>query len=231
MERFFGKSVSKLLNCFKKRPLVEKVPPVFLHVEQNGTSKRMTSSEFEKISGAKLSLHACCDDVLTLEKLLKKTKKLYRKSQLSRQQVWFGSYFKQELTTPFIADVVIRYIDETFGWGVFANRDFQKMEFIAEYAGVIRKSKRSDKENAYCFEYVPASNIKTSFTIDAREQGGISRYINHSQDPNLLSALATLDGFTRVILITSKPLQKGEQLCYDYGPDYWSKRPKPLELP
>ncbi len=164
------------------------------------------------------------------EKLRKKIEKLHRKGGLSRQQLWFGSYFKKEIEEGFLSDVVIRYIDPVFGYGVFANRDFKKMEFIAVYSGVVRKYARRDRENPYCFEYTLANGLKTPYTIDAQDVGGIGRYVNHSDHPNLLSALATIDFINYVILITSCPIPKGTQLCYDYGPDYWGKREKPQPL-
>ena len=130
----------------------------------------------------------------------------------------------------FIPDVIIRYINPVLGWGVFAARDFRKMEFIAEYSGLVRKSRKSDKTNAYCFEYTLANGVKTPYTIDAQDKGGIGRMINHSVHANLQSSLATIDFLNHVVLITSRPIKKGEQLCYDYGPDYWSHREKSVDI-
>jgi len=200
-------------------------PQIILKVERGGGIELFPVSAFEKMFGISFSQRLECAPRL-LEKIIKKTKKLYQKGELSRQQIWFGAYFHKELTESFIPDVVIRYIDPILGWGVFANRAFKKMEFIAEYSGIVRKRKRGDRKNAYCFEYVPVPGL----LIDAQEKGGIARYINHSAAPNLLSALATVDFMSRVILIADRPIQKGEQLSYDYGPDYWSCRRSPHRL-
>lgn len=198
--------------------------------EKEGKETSLSIEEFEKRMGIAFiqRLEFASDSILS--KIRRKTEKLYRKGELSRQQLWFGSFYKSEIESPSIPDVIVRYIDPQIGWGVFANRDFKKMEFIAAYTGVLRKSKWSDRRNAYCFEYTLASGVKTRYTIDAQDKGGIARFFNHSKSPNLLSSIATIDFVNYVILIASKPILKGAQLCYDYGPDYWRKREAPSEL-
>ena len=198
-----------------------------LCVEKEGVLQFLPIEEFEKLMGAKFSMHLEANPSL-IRKIQKKTEKLYRNGELSRQQLWFGSYFKKEILLPSIHDVIIRYIDPVLGWGVFANRAFKKMEFVAEYTGLLRRNQWRDRKNAYCFEYTLASGVKTPYTIDAQDQGGISRYLNHSQTPNLLSALATHNFMSHVIFITSEPIPKGSQLYYDYGEDYWSRREAPV---
>ncbi len=195
-----------------------------LKVEKEGISQILTLEDWEKLTQTTFIHHLEFDPPSLYEKLRKKTEKLYKKGELTRQQLWFGNFFKTEIESPFIPDVILRYIDPVLGWGVFANRNFRKMEFIAEYSGVLRKSKRKDKTNAYCFDYTMTNGESTPYTIDAQDRGGISRFINHSQTPNLQSSLATIDFFSHVILITSRPIKRGEQLLYDYGPDYWSRR-------
>jgi hypothetical protein len=201
-----------------------------LLIEKEGKQDLITLEEWELCSQTSFSTVLEFESSSIREKIIKKTEKLYKKGELSRQQLWFGSYFKTEMNSQFLPDVIIRYIDPIFGWGVFANRDFRKMEFIAEYSGLIRKARRSDRTNAYCFEYTLANGVKTPYTIDAQDRGGIGSLINHSTSPNLQSSLATVGFISHVILITNLPIKKGEQLSYDYGPDYWSKREAPKFL-
>lgn len=186
--------------------------------------------KWSKITDAKFSNKLEFETAKLKEKICKKIEKLYKKGELTRQQIWFGSYFRSEIESLFIPDIEIRYINHIFGYGVFAARNFKKMEFIAQYSGLVRKARRSDKTNAYCFEYILANGVKTPFTIDAQDQGGIGRLINHSETPNLHSSLATINFINHVVLITSRPIKKGEQLCYDYGDDYWFYRERPLSL-
>jgi len=104
------------------------------------------------------------------------------------------------------------------------------MDYIAEYAGLVRRKKRADSSNSYCFEMTILSGERTPYTIDACNQGGIARFINHSDTPNLTSALATVRDMSHVILYVTKFISKGDQLCYDYGADYWKKRNRPRAL-
>lgn len=187
----------------------------------------LTLAEFEKFTGAKWV------SALEIEEkplLLKLGLKLHKKGDMSREQLWLGKYYQKEILLPPSLDVTIRWIDPSLGWGVFANRPIAKGQFITEYTGKVRKRKRADAKNGYCFEYSSAQDLKTAYLIDAREQGGISRYINHSHAPNLQSALATFDGLSHVIFYAKEPIAKEAQLCYDYGPDYWSKRAAPVSL-
>ena len=169
----------------------------------------------------------CFDRQTTMARLLSQTAKLQKKGELSCEQLWLGSYFQKEILSASIPDVSIRWVDDQIGWGVFAERRFKEMEWIAEYTGILRKRKKEDEKNSYCFEYRLAPDVITNYSIDGRDHGGISRYINHNAAPNLTSALATVGGVTHVILYTNRPIQAGEQLCYDYGPDYWKKRALP----
>ena len=175
-------------------------------------NKELTLKEFEALTGARFISQ------LDNPKPLKNP---------GPEETWLGTYFKKEILTPKEPDIVIRWIDPTMGWGVFANRDFKKMEYIAEYTGIVRRRSwfRPTRKNSYCFEYIGPYNI------DALEQGGVSRYINHSFQPNLNSAFATIENQNQkeghIILYTKEPIKKNTQLCYDYGPDYWKHRAPP----
>lgn len=191
--------------------------------------KTLSLAEFEKLTGARWIPRLDFELSISLD-FVKKGEKLRKKGEIDPEQLWLGAYFKKEITALLIPDVAIRWIDPVVGWGVFALRDFRKMEFIAEYTGRLRKKEKEDTKNSYCFEYTLKPGTKTSYTIDAREQGGVARYVNHSDSPNLNVSLATLDNFNHVILYTKEPVAKGKQLCYHYGPDYWGKRGKPISL-
>ncbi len=192
--------------------------------------KQLDLEEFERVSGSKWIPKLDFDDFHVFSDIAKESVGLYQKGEMSPEQLWLGSYFRKEILTCETPELAIRWIDSQLGWGVFAMKDLKKMQFIAEYAGKVRKRRKTDIKNAYCFEYLIVQGVSSPYTIDALDQGGVSRYINHSFTPNLHSSLATLDHLSRVILYTKEPIAKGTQLCYDYGPDYWSKRTAPVPL-
>lgn len=192
-------------------------------------NQALTKEEFEAATGTHFISSLFIEESLK-KKIQHKGKKLEEKGELTLEQVWLGKYFKNEILYPEEPDVSIRWIGPEIGWGVFAERDFRKMEFIAEYSGLLKKRVKADEKNAYCFEYIHTAGKTTPYNIDALLEGGVSRYINHSDKPNLHSALASIDGISHIIFYTKSSFTRGTQLCYDYGPDYWSKRKAPLPL-
>lgn len=188
--------------------------------------RELSLEEFEKLTSAKWVPTLTFDDPEIHSTLVKACLKLHKKEELTLEQLWLGKYYQKEILSGHTPDVAIRWIDSTLGWGVFALRNFKKMEFIAEYSGKLMK--RQKNQTAYAFEYLITHSVRSKYTIDATDQGGLSRYINHSFKPNLNSSLATVDHISHVVLYTKEPIAKGTQLCYDYGPDYWSKRTPPV---
>ncbi|MBI3901115.1 MAG: hypothetical protein HY324_03065, partial [Chlamydiia bacterium] len=100
-----------------------------LNIEKEGILSKVSIAEFEKEMGCRLIPHLQIKDVSLLHKIAKKTRKLHQKGELTRRQLWFGSYYRQEITSFYLPDVVFRWINPEIGWGVFANRPFRKGEF------------------------------------------------------------------------------------------------------
>jgi len=218
---------------FRKPPPLPSLPKYTgkLLVEKEGIQEWLSRESFEQLTGTSFIPHLDFADAKIRADLERRGAKFHKKGILTREQLWLGSYYQKEISSCFIPDVAIRWIDPQLGWGVFANRDFKKMEFIAIYAGELRRWIKADNKNSYCFTYVVAEGYPTPYTIDARDQGGIGRFINHSSTaPNLMPALATFSHITQIVFYAKEPIPKGAQLFYDYGPDYWAKRNAPLDL-
>lgn len=165
-----------------------------------------------------------------LSTIQEKMSNLHAKGKLSKRELWLGSYYGRELQSAHFPDVRISWINSQVGWGVFANRHFKKGEWIGEYCGLVRKRRKKDRLNAYCFEYRLSQEVATKYLIDAENQGNLARFINHSSNPNLITDLVYCNGLPHVILTVKNPVAKNEQLLYDYGPDYWSCQGLPLGL-
>ena len=199
-----------------------------LHVEKEGIRRSLFLSELQTLTQALYIPSLEFIDPSTKEELIRRGERLRKRGEMTLEQIWLGNYYKKELESFHIPPLELRWIDPTLGWGVFAAKDFKKREFVAEYSGLVRKRKKEDNKNSYCFEYVSAEGHPTPYIIDARDQGGVSRYINHSSSPNLTPALATLDHITHIVLFAKESIAKGSQLTYDYGPGYWAHRTPPL---
>jgi len=198
-----------------------------IRVASHGKEESLEIPRFEALTGAAFIPALDFSSFSLMQDIVEKTRKAHRKGEIAREQLWLGEYYKNEIRTHFFPQVTIRWINDAVGWGIFSAKPFKPMEFVAEYSGKVRNRERSDKQNAYCFEYVVASHIPTPYTIDAQDQAGLGRFINHSSTPNLRSLLVTLDWISHVILVADRPIPEGVQLLYDYGPDYWSCRGRP----
>lgn len=92
--------------------------------------------------------------------------------------------------------------------GVFATENIPSGEKIVEYTGRRLSKNQADRSSSlYLFD------LNSKVTIDGRN---IARYINHSCDPN-----CEADVIKGKIWISSiRPIQKGEELSYNYHYDY-----------
>ncbi len=165
-----------------------------------------------------------------LYRALQTTKNNLKNKKRSARNKWTFSLFGKALKESSTPPIQISFINPFLGHGVFAKEDIQELSYIGQYVGVVRKrSCKKDILNSYIFGYVSTSK-KTRYVIDAKEKGNFTRYINHSDEPNLTSRWIVEDGITKVIFFTNRLIKKGEQLCYDYGPTFWKRRSNPQLL-
>jgi len=206
-------------------PVEKSFPPPFTHQELEGSSKE----EYEKCFQFKYLFSLEFAKEAYLKKVQRLCQKADKKKQIPALQKWQGAYYHKEILSPFAAPVCVSYIDEKIGYGVFAKQKLFKGAFIGEYLGLIRKYKpKIHAKNSYCFEYVIGGDLETSFTIDAQDQGNFTRFINHHPDGNCDPIFVFHQGIMKMILITNRGISKGEEITYDYGPDYWGQREAPI---
>ncbi len=199
-------------------------------VERDDKSSVLTPAEFEAAFGLVYLPRIEFAHWKDFVAISRKIGKFCNKGMLDQKQLALGDYFKKEIQEPTVPPVRLRWIDETFGWGVFAEQDLKPMDYIGEYGGIVRRKKKSDLKNAYCFEYSIVKEVYTHYAIDALNHGAITRFINHSLTPNLMSDLAVYQNLSHTIFYVSRLIKKGEQLCINYGPDYWKIRTPPQEF-
>ena len=54
--------------------------------------------------------------------------------------------------------------------------------------------------------------IDNDTVVDATMAGGPARYINHSCDPNCVAEVVEIDKESKIIIITNRRIQKGEEV-------------------
>lgn len=126
--------------------------------------------------------------------------------------------------------LLIKYINRTKGFGVFANEMIKKGEFVCEYVGVIISKEKAERKIYFnhrnqkpnyvlqikeCYDTV---NVSTY--IDAEEFGNVGRFINHSCSPNLDYDFVRVKYYIPdVIFIANKDIEPGEELTFSYMGD------------
>ncbi|CAG5124586.1 unnamed protein product [Candidula unifasciata] len=111
------------------------------------------------------------------------------------------------------------------GRGVVATKEFEKGDFIVEYAGELidtATAKQREKDYAAnpeigCYMYFFNLGPK-SYCVDATaESGRLGRLINHSREGNCCTKSVIVNSRPRLILLANKNIRCGEELSYDYG--------------
>ena len=101
------------------------------------------------------------------------------------------------------------------GRGVVATRDIPAGTKLIEYVGEVITPSEADRR--YPFDesepqHTFLFSVNSRKIIDASRKGNISRWINHSCDPN---CEAIVDK-GRVFIYSLRDIKKGEELGYDY---------------
>ncbi|MES2121584.1 MAG: SET domain-containing protein-lysine N-methyltransferase [Chlamydiota bacterium] len=156
----------------------------------------------------------------------------WKSGELSEEAQALGSQWQDKIGAAYIPAVSIRWLGDSFGHGLFCEETLEEGSYVGEYTGRIRVNNRRYFEplNNYCYEYPVPDDLGRSHVIDA-SCGNLTRFINHSDRPNLRPVHVFRDGFYHLIFLALKRIEKGTQLCYHYGKNYWYIREAPLNLP
>lgn len=100
------------------------------------------------------------------------------------------------------------------GLGLFAEKQFQRGDFVIEYTGEkITHTEADQREGRYLF------TLNSKYVIDGKKHENLARYINHSCKPN---CEPVIDG-GKIIINAKKKIEPGEELTYDYGREYFDE--------
>eukprot|EP00591_Stephanopyxis_turris_P012618 CAMPEP_0195508434 /NCGR_PEP_ID=MMETSP0794_2-20130614/1637_1 /TAXON_ID=515487 /ORGANISM="Stephanopyxis turris, Strain CCMP 815" /LENGTH=598 /DNA_ID=CAMNT_0040635387 /DNA_START=534 /DNA_END=2330 /DNA_ORIENTATION=- len=108
------------------------------------------------------------------------------------------------------------------GWGLVALENLRKGDFVQEYVGeVIDEKEMKLRLGMWAKDHPHDPNfyvmqLEAGWYIDAREKGNLSRFVNHSCDPNCKLVPVNVAGFMRVAIVCITEVKSGEFLSYDY---------------
>lgn len=153
------------------------------------------------------------------------------KKQADAFSLWQGAFYSRDIEKAGWPPISIRWIDETIGFGVFAEEDLSAKMFLGEYTGMICQRTWRFKFNLYCMAFLREVSGFRKFLINGEESGNFTRFFNHSYQPNLLLQTVYTETMPHMIFTALRSIRKGEQLTFDYGESYWrqcQKIPKVL---
>lgn len=159
--------------------------------------------------------------------LRKKSATAYVKNHIRPIAIWLGKLHAKKMEEAAIPDITIQWLGAKKGYGVITNEKIKKWGFVGEYTGLVRRRRIIFPDlNDYCFMYPREWLSLKPFTIDSEKEGNFTRFINHSDFPNLESVGVFYDGCMHIIFRAIKDIEIGTELSYDYGDVYWDKRIK-----
>lgn len=109
---------------------------------------------------------------------------------------------------------------EKKGYGLIATSYIPAGVFIMEYVGEVLNSKQFEKRASDYSKLMNAHYyfmaLSSDCVIDATKKGNISRFINHSCDPNAETQKWTVNGELRIGFFSKKPIMPDEEITFDY---------------
>lgn len=118
------------------------------------------------------------------------------------------------------------------GWGVRAVTHIPAGTFIDLYYGEIitdneaderyHKVYQGDARSLYLFDldFSAEAGAKADYTVDAYNCGSVSRFFNHSCNPNLLVVPCFIDHIDQslhfIAFFAARDIKPDQELCFDY---------------
>lgn len=111
----------------------------------------------------------------------------------------------------------LKWINKTIGWGVFTSEKIKKGETVEVCYCLL-----DNKQATYHKDYIFLLNRENNAAYLVLGYGSI---YNHSDNPNIQSKVISFE--QRFIeFFALKDIEENEELCHDYGVEYWLKRKK-----
>ncbi|XP_041760669.1 uncharacterized protein LOC121587701 [Anopheles merus] len=108
------------------------------------------------------------------------------------------------------------------GWGVRTMVPIPKGTFLVEYVGEILPDEAANHrlDDSYLFD------LGNGYCLDASTYGNVSRFFNHSCQPNVSPVSVYYDHkdqrHPRVALFACQDIGVQEEICFDYGEKFWA---------
>jgi hypothetical protein len=162
--------------------------------------------------GLKYCPHIIFDDK---DENIANNKKINEKNKkINKKYAKFLSYENKKTKLP---KLYIKFISDDLGFGLFADQNFKKDDYVGEFCGTITSNPDPSSDN-YNYSYLDDTDI----VIAPRKIGNELQFANHSKNANVdWKHIVGIDNKEHVIFVAVNAIKKGEQILIDYGDDYW----------
>ncbi|CAH8552826.1 unnamed protein product [Heterobilharzia americana] len=110
---------------------------------------------------------------------------------------------------------------EQRGWGLKTMVAIRAGEFVNEYVGDLIDEDEANRRLRFAHENNVTNyymmKLDSQRIIDAGPKGNLSRFMNHSCDPNLNTQKWTVNGDNRIGLFAVRDIPAGEELTFNYN--------------
>ena len=144
-----------------------------------------------------------------------------------------GPQVADDLENRRVAHVCVKAVVEVNGFGLFAAERIESHSLICEYAGLVKSGRESlvvvvseeDKRrqrDGYAVDY--AETLEgLGLLLSAKDYGNVARFVNHSESEAnaTLAPVTASSGLRRLLIVTTKTIEPGDQILMDYGKAYW----------
>lgn len=143
---------------------------------------------------------------------------------------------RSELDNPYRPALYLKYINDTVGFGAFADEPIEEGQLVIEYTGCLVLDEDCEADGDFAMEVGRCYRTDKGpilLSVDAKNTGNFSRFINHSYHPNVdsMTLFNPKDGLFHVLLHAKDPIEKNAQLFINYGEGYWFSRTiEPVDL-
>jgi len=142
-----------------------------------------------------------------------------------------ASWMEVATKTPMPLDGFALHATESKGIGLFASQNIERGTYLFDYEGEVLRDSEYDGMSDYAISVENADGVE--YVVDAADPaaGGIARYLNHAPSGGpacnvafLRGSYATWPGPEPPALhaFSSKDIRAGDELCFDYGDEYWA---------
>ncbi|EGG23421.1 hypothetical protein DFA_05553 [Cavenderia fasciculata] len=213
-----------LMDGFRARPLdyarlrkmtSMSIPPrpqtvSIYNYKNSATVESWTLDRFER----ELSIHYDASITASLEYLIELC---FSSFQINADQTFRDKYLKMIERSGGEENVIVGWISDQVGWGLYANKDFQKGEYIVRYGGRINSA---ENMVTHCYNMMSSMD---GFGLDAYRHRSMGGMINHSaKHKNAESECIFEYGAEQAIITATKFIGRGQQIFIDYSNSYWN---------